>query len=247
MPKRRLNSLFIFSFGMLLALSVLFAPTSSRAEEVNGEGTVIHGTAIPYEAEKTVTPAAASGKDAAVSPKAEKAAEPAEAEENIGFPQFNSKTFASQVFWLFWAFLTLYVLMSKLALPRVGEVLDARRAHKESDLKRASQLQEEATKVKAAYEAAIAKAQADAAEAQASAEQEVSEKIAAENAKFAEAARKRVATAEQNIARAKDEALSSLADISADVAMDMANKVAGVQVGKAEARNAVAKVMKEAA
>jgi F-type H+-transporting ATPase subunit b len=246
MPKRRLNSLSILSFGMLVALSVLFAPTSSRAETMNGEGTVIHGTAIPYEAEnKAALPA--SEKDVAGKTRADKAAAPAEEEENIGFPQLNAKTYPSQVFWLFCAFVTLYVLMSKIALPRVGEVLDARRTHKESDLKRAQQMQEEATKVKTAYEAAIAKAQAEAAEAQAAAEQEVSEKIAAEVAKFAEAARKRVATAEQAIARAKDEAVSSLADISADVAMDMANKVAGVQVGKAEARSAVAKVMKEAA
>lgn len=244
MPKRRLNSLFIPALGMLACLMVFFAPVCVHAAE--GDGAVIHGNAMPYDADqKAATPAAEAHDSTAA---ADKAAAPAEEEENIGFPQFNSKTYASQVFWLLVAFLLLYVLMSKLALPRVEEVLDARRAHKDSDLKRASQLQEEATKVKAAYEAAIAKAQAEAQEAEQAAEQEISEKIAAETAKFAEAARKRVATAEQNIARAKDEALASLADISADVAAEMVNKVAGVQVGKAEAKKAVTTVMqKEAA
>jgi F-type H+-transporting ATPase subunit b len=257
MLKRRLNSLFIPALGMLLCMTVALAPSSARAE--SGERAVIHGTPIPYESDKAEKKAEKpASEDVAVSKKtekeekaeasSEKAAEPAEAEENVGFPQLNAKTYPSQVFWLFVSFALLYVLMSKLALPRVGEVLDQRRAHKENDLKRAEQLQEEATKVKAAYEAAIAKAQAEAQDAQRAAEQEVSEKIAEENAKFAEAARKRVATAEQNIARAKDDALASLADISADVAAEMVNKVAGVQVGKAEARKAVNEVMqKEAA
>lgn len=250
MPQRRLNSLLIPALGMLLCMTVAAAPLSAHAEDTDSDRAIIHGTPIPYEAEKkAVTPAPEASKaaEASVAPVAKKAAEPAEAEENVGFPQLNAKTYPSQLLWLFVSFGLLYTLMSKVALPRVGEVLDARRAHKENDLKRAEQLQEEATKVKAAYEAAIAKAQSEAQDAQHAAEQEISEKIAAENAKFGEAARKRVATAEQNIARAKEEALASLADISADVAADMVNKVAGVQVGKAEAKKAVTTVMQQEA
>jgi F-type H+-transporting ATPase subunit b len=241
MLKRRLNSLFIPAFVLLCM--TLAAPFSAHAAD-DEAGRVIQGTPIPYEAEKKpVTPAAEAAK-----PAADKAAEPKEAEENIGFPQLKTATYPSQLFWLFVSFAVLYVLMSKIALPRVGSVLEARQSHKEGDLKRAAQLQEEATKIKAAYEASIAKAQADAQEVTSAAEQEISEKIAAENAKFAEASRKRVATAEQNIARAKDDALASLADISADVAAEMVNKIAGVQIGKVEAKKAVTAVMqKEAA
>ncbi|TAL35143.1 MAG: ATPase [Alphaproteobacteria bacterium] len=242
MPKRRLNSLFIFALGMLMCMTVALAPLPSFAAEETEGKTVI-------EAEKeAVKPAHEADKSFETSMKMVlpgKAHEGKEAEENVGFPQLNAKTYPSQLFWLFVTFALLYVLMSKLALPKVGAVLDARQSHKEGDLKRAAQLQEEATKVKAAYEAAIAKAQAEAQEAQAAAEQEISEKIAAENAKFTEAARKRVATAEQNIARAKDDAVASLADISADVAAEMVNKIAGVQINKAEAKKAVTTVMQK--
>lgn len=239
MPKRRLNSLFIPLLAMLMCMTVALAPSFAlAAEETEGQAAV-HAA---DEAGNKAEPAAEASMKMALPGKEH---ESKEAEENVGFPQLNAKTYPSQLFWLFVSFAVLYVLMSKLALPKVGAVLDARQSHKEGDLKRAAQLQEEATKVKAAYEAAIAKAQAEAQEAQAAAEQEVSEKIAAENAKFTEAARKRVATAEQNIAHAKDDAVASLADISADVAAEMVNKIAGVQINKAEAKKAVTAVMQK--
>ncbi len=41
------------------------------------------------------------------------------------FPPFNSSTFASQLVSLAIAFVALYLIVSRIALPRVGSVLDA--------------------------------------------------------------------------------------------------------------------------
>lgn len=159
--------------------------------------------------------------------------------DNIGFPQLNPASYPSQLFWLFVAFVVLYVLMSKLALPRVSAVLEARQGRKTGNLDKAGQMNEEAEKIKAAYEKSLAQAQQSAAEALSSAEKDISEKMAGAQSRFAENARKRLVTAEQNIAKAKTEALHSLMDISAEIAADMVQKIADVQVSKADAKQAV--------
>ena len=51
-----------------------------------------------------------------------------------GFPPFESSTFASQLVSLVIAFVALYLIVSRIALPRVGGVIDARQNAIEGDL-----------------------------------------------------------------------------------------------------------------
>lgn len=162
-----------------------------------------------------------------------------------GFPQLNTASYPSQLFWLGVAFAVLYILMSRLALPRVAEVLEARRARKDGNLEEASRMNGEADTIKTAYEKSLAKAQKSAADAMTSAGQAISEKTSEAQARFAAESRKRLLTAEQTIAKAKTDALHSLADISAEIAADMAHKIADIQVNKADAKKAVLSVMEK--
>lgn len=165
--------------------------------------------------------------------------------EGIGFPQLNAATYPSQLFWLAVAFVILYTLMSKIALPMVGRVLEARSAQKDGNLSDAASMSKEAEGIRTAYERALAKAQRDASEAMAAAEKAVGDKVAAAQSHFAENSRNRLAAAEKNIAQAKAEALRSLTDISAEVAAGMVQKIAGITVDKAAAKTAVEAAMKE--
>ena len=61
-------------------------------------------------------------------------------------PQLDFSTFPSQIFWLAVIFVLLYLLMARVALPRVSAMIDARKARIEGDLERAAQMKTEATK-----------------------------------------------------------------------------------------------------
>jgi len=124
-------------------------------------------------------------------------------------------------------------------------VLDVRRAQKEGNLEKAGQINDEAEKIKTAYEKSLAAAQKTATEALSAAEKMISEKTAEAQSRFAENARKRLVTAEQNISKAKTEALHSLTDISAEIAADMVHKIAELQVNPADAKKAVLSVMQK--
>ena len=77
-------------------------------------------------------------------------------------PQLDTTTFVGQIFWLIVTFLALYWVMSKVALPRVGDVIANRATKIASDLDQAAKLKAQAEEVSAAYQKALADARAQA-------------------------------------------------------------------------------------
>jgi F-type H+-transporting ATPase subunit b len=149
------------------------------------------------------------------------------AEHGKGFPPFNPETFASQLVWLVLVFGVLYLLMSRIALPRVGAIIDARRQSVDGDLAEASRLKDSSDAAIAAYEKELADARG---RAQALAN-ETHEKYAAD----AEAARKnldamlntRLAEAEQVIAARRTAAMANVQDIAVETAATIVERLTG--------------------
>src|SRR2546430_6079597 len=78
------------------------------------------------------------------------------------FPPFQRETFASQLMWFAVFFVLLYLLVSRIAAPRIGGILQARRTAIENDLAEAERLREQSEAALAAYEKALAEARARA-------------------------------------------------------------------------------------
>src|SRR5690606_29603073 len=78
------------------------------------------------------------------------------------FPPFDATTFPSQILWLAISFAALYFMMKKVALPRVGEILEERRDRIEGDLAEAERLRQKTDQAIASYEAALAEARSNA-------------------------------------------------------------------------------------
>src|ERR1700754_4364917 len=78
------------------------------------------------------------------------------------FPPFDSSTFASQLVSLVIAFVALYIIVSRFALPRVGGTIEARQKAIEGDLAQAQNLKDESDAALRAYEADLAAARSRA-------------------------------------------------------------------------------------
>jgi len=167
------------------------------------------------------------------------------AEHAGGLPQLNPATFPTQIFWLALSFIVLYWLLSKKALPVVAEVLEARQKTISDDLNKAAALKEEAEAAMAQVETALADARA---QAQAVIAQAVAEIEAANQARQSQVGAdiaERLRAAEARIQSAKDEAVANVRDAAADIARDVAAKLAGIDIDAAQAEAAVAAIIEE--
>ncbi len=144
------------------------------------------------------------------------------------FPPFQSETFASQLFWLGIAFVLLYVVMAKVALPRVAGIMAARRESVERDLSAAGQLKADAEAAMQAYEKTLAeartRAQTLAGETRAKLNAEAEEARRALEA----ALHTKLADAERAIADTKTRAMSNVRGIAAEAASAIVSKLTGL-------------------
>ena len=143
------------------------------------------------------------------------------------FPPFESNTFASQLVSFAIAFGLLYLIVSRLALPRVGGILASRQQVIDTDLNEASRLKADSDAALKAYETELANARA---KAQAMAA-EVREKLNAqqETAKAAleENLATRLTAAEATIASTRATAMGNVRGIAADTASAIVERLTG--------------------
>jgi F-type H+-transporting ATPase subunit b len=162
-----------------------------------------------------------------------------------GMPQLNPANFTPQLFWLGVTFIALYLLMSKLALPRVESVLDARAERIANDLDRAAALKAEAEAAMQAYEKAQVESRAKAADLVRQAEAEVAKATAARQAQLGRELGERLKSAEQRIAAAKAAAMGNLAQVSSDVARAAVERLIGESVSPADVERDTAALARE--
>ncbi|MBT4740023.1 MAG: F0F1 ATP synthase subunit B' [Rhodospirillaceae bacterium] len=159
-------------------------------------------------------------------------------------PQFDPSTFSSQLFWLLICFVVLYWVISKFAIPRIGDILEQRERVVQDDLDRAESLKGEAEQALADYEAAMANAREQARTLMFKVTSDAKVAAEARNRDIGAELTVQIADAEQRIATARDDAMASLTSIAADAAKDAASRLAGLEVNSGDAEAAVSAAMK---
>ena len=160
------------------------------------------------------------------------------------FPPFDPASFTSQLIWLAITFAILYVVLSRVALPRIGGIIEDRKTRIDADLANAEASREKTDAAIASYEAALAearrKAQAMAEQSRASIQSDIAARRAGVEAELAQ----RVTEAERRIQATKSEALGHVEDIAAETVAAVVAHLTG-PVNQDEARAAVAVAARE--
>ena len=158
------------------------------------------------------------------------------------FPPFDPAHYPSQIFWFVIAFAILYALMSRIALPRVGEIKKMRGDKIASELDQAQKLQAQADAAGAAYEKTLADAKARAQ----SLAQDMHTKLAAETAskrhELEADLNTRLAAAETQIRDMKTTAMSNVGAIAREAAAQIVQHL----TGRPADVNAIARAQSEA-
>ena len=162
-------------------------------------------------------------------------------------PQFDPSSFPSQLFWLIVSFVTLYWVVSRFAIPRIGDILEQRERVVQDDLDRAETLKADAEKALADYEAAMADAREQARALMSKVTDEAKATAEARNKEVGAELTAQIAEAEGRIAAARDEAMTGLTSIAAEAAQDAAARLAGLDVATGDAESAVNAAMKGSA
>ena len=162
-------------------------------------------------------------------------------------PQFQPEFFSPQLVWLAITFLLLYFLMSRVALPRIGAVIEEREHKINDNLRKAEMLKQEAEAAVAAYEKRMADARAKAQETV----REIREQMASEAAERHEQLNQRLASeiadGEARIAEARAKAVANVRDMAVEVAAAAAARLIGGPVEHAAVAGAVDQVLQEEA
>lgn len=154
-------------------------------------------------------------------------------------PQFDPSTYASQLLWLLIAFGALFLIVWKVALPRISDVRDARQRRVEDDLKKAEALRSEAESVLSALQKSRADAMAAAQDIHRAAGQAISEERARRLAEAQARIAQETSAAERGIAGERDRAAGSIPDVAGEVVRAAVERLIGASVGESEARRAI--------
>ncbi len=160
------------------------------------------------------------------------ATEPTGAATGPGMPQLDFSTFGNQIFWLLVALVVIYMILSRVALPRIGAVLAERQGTITNDIAAAESLKAKAVEAEAAYNKALADARVEAnriiEDTKAEIQADLNKAIAKADAEIAA----RAAEGEKAIAEIRASALENVTEVAKDTAKEIVAAMGGAADGR---------------
>jgi F-type H+-transporting ATPase subunit b len=160
------------------------------------------------------------------------------------FPPLDAHNFPSQLIWLAITFVLLYVLMSRVALPRIGSILEERGKRIGDDLAAAQRFKERSDEANAAYQKSLADARARAQGIASATREKQAAEAEATNKRLEAELHERLAAAERSIATTRTAAMGNVATIAAGAASAIVERLIGQAPADHEVAAALGETMK---
>ncbi|MEL6645594.1 MAG: F0F1 ATP synthase subunit B' [Pseudomonadota bacterium] len=148
-------------------------------------------------------------------------------EAATGLPQLDFSTFPNQIFWLIVTLVAIYLILNRVALPRIGSVLAERAGTITNDIAAAEELKLKAQEAEAAYDKALADARAEAQRIVGEAKAEIQADLDAATAKADAEIAAKTAESEAAINEIREGALDAIREVSRDTAGEIVGALGG--------------------
>jgi F-type H+-transporting ATPase subunit b len=147
-------------------------------------------------------------------------------------PQLDFSTFGNQIFWLVVTLVVIYLILSRVALPRIAGVLAERSGTISNDLAAAEELKANAVAAEEAYNQALSDARAEAAKIVASTKADMKAELDAAIAKADAEISQKTAESEKVISEIRATALESVEEVAKNTAMALVSALGGKEDAK---------------
>ena len=149
-----------------------------------------------------------------------------------GLPQLDFSTFGNQIFWLVVTLVVIYLILSRVALPRIAGVLAERSGTISNDLAAAEELKANAVAAEEAYNQALSDARSEAAKIVASTKADMKAELDAAIAKADAEISQKTAESEKVISEIRATALESVEEVAKNTAMALVSALGGKEDAK---------------
>ena len=162
-----------------------------------------------------------------------------------GMPQLDPEYWASQAFWLIIIFLSIYILIAKIFIPKIKSNIDMRDNKIRKDLEEAKTYKEQAEKKLEEYNKLIELAKRDVKKILSDSRQKLNEDIQIKRKEVQKKIDEETKIAEEEIKKFKNNSVKKVNSISEEITSELLKEIFGEDINKSSIEAAVSQVVKE--
>ena len=162
-----------------------------------------------------------------------------------GMPQLDPTYWASQAFWLILVFTILYIAISRFYLPKIKDNLDNRENKIKEDLENANKFKEQSDAKFKEYELIMENARKEVSKIHLESKNILNKEIQSKKETIEKEINKEILKAQNEILELKKSSISSIQNISENIASDIIENISGDKLNESSIKAAIEDVSKK--